>query len=213
MNVYEKFIHDRIEFKVPNIKESKKNIYIFMLTKILQEYEKLAPELFLEFKNLKKIVITKNKEDIPCPQALGCATPDAVYSLYYDYLPMESVTISMEMAHAAIFNYFNDMKVSNDIIHYAANADVEPYVKWITYKYRTKADFLLKRPAISIPIYIYNLPYLALNKSQLMLEIKNGTAPKGKNPYWTKGMPASIAAEFMEYLHHYHAHDDHPHAH
>lgn len=211
MNAYERFIRERITFNVPGITERKKNIYIFMLKELMHQYDKMNPKFMSEFEGLRKIIVTTNQKDIPCPNAVGCCTFSEVSSMYWDDINYDSIIMSMELAHFAVNKYFNDTKISNDLVHYAANVGTEPYVYWTKYRYLTKADWLMKRPAIYVPTFVYNMPYLMKEKDRIMREVINGSAPKGVNPYWSgasaRGMPQPIIDYIQHYQSHAHGHD------
>lgn len=212
MNAYERFIRERVVFNVPGMTERQKNVYIVMMRQLMMEYDRIKPGMFSEFTGLKKIIVTTNQKDIPCPNAVGCATWSSVSSMYWDNINFDSIIMSMELAHFAIGSYYNDMTISNDLIHYAANMNIEPYVTWIRYRYLTKTDWLLKRPATYIPIFVYNFPYLIKEKDRIMKEVINGTAPRGVNPYWAGSNGTPMPKALVEYLEHYQSHA-HPHDH
>lgn len=205
-----KAIKNITEFRGISMTQRKKDMHYFMLKQIISEYERIDASSFNQFKRLKKIIFAKDRKDTPCPEYVGCCTATECSALWFDNINYDSIVMSMELAHFAIWDIYADMKVSNDLIHYAANVGREPYVKWVKVKYRTLQDAILKKPGVEIPIFIYNLPYLIKEKARIMNEVISNKAPKGSNPYWSGSNGGTnmhgLPKELLEYINHYHSH-------
>lgn len=212
-------------FDVSNLSEKAKEDYIHMIYSIIQEYEKVDNDLFNQFNNLPDILITDNSDRIKTycgAPYLGCAYPQGgnrgICSLYFNFPTLESVVISMELAHWA-FSDIGTWRETNDVIHYAANVLDEPYIikgKSLRIWGYTLAEkiknALIRKPIKEIPLLLYNLPYLVKEKDRIMKEVRNGTAPKGTNPYWSTGtsIPSvRLPQKLLEYISHYESDHDH----
>ncbi len=212
------------KFNVPNMPQYRKDAYIFMLSKIIKNYESLDLETFNQFNFLKEILVTTNENEIPCPNAIGCSTGSQCSTMYFGEWRFESVVISMELAHHAVLQFYRPlpdrMRLSNDLVHYAANIGREPYVYWKPIRYVKPFNYhgmklseiksYIVTNSTMIPIFLYNIPYLIENKTRIMTEVVNGTAPKGINPFWSEGLDhIPSVRQIIEYMNHYHSDHDH----
>jgi hypothetical protein len=218
MNIWQRKVEELTVWKGFEPTSRTKEIYNKALAYIMQQCEKLDSELYNQFDGLQAIVWTKDRRDIPCENALGCAelgTKGSVYSIFFDDPNYDFFIMSMELVHRGMGEYYLEnkypepFKKANDIPHFAANIMQEPYASWRTKKFKLLSDILtLKRP-VKVPIFIYNTQYLLNHTDELVAKIKKGTAPTGANPYWSALPDSDAKSEIMDWLGHYRHEIDH----
>lgn len=195
-----------------------KDIYNKAMAYVMQLCEQMDSELFNQFNGLKNIIWTKDRRDIPCENALGCAelgTGGSVYSMFFDNPQYDFFIQPMELVHKGMGEYYVEhgyprpYDAANDIPHLAANAMAPPYAEWKTVGFKITSDWLLFRKATRVPIFMYNTKYLLEHTAELIAMIQAGTAPAGINGYWTTVPDSAAKKAVLEWLGHYHHGTEH----
>lgn|GEM_PF-4268171 len=217
MNIWQRKVEELTIWKGFEPSRRTKEIYNKAMAYVMQQCEKLDSELFNQFDGLKSIVWTKDRRDIPCENALGCAElgkTGSVYSVFFDNPQFDFFIMPMEFWHRGFGEYYAENSIAqpfvkaNDVIHYAANVMAEPYASWTTKKFRLLSDILTLRRPLEVPIFVYNTQYLKDHTDEIIADIKSGGAPSGVNQYWAAFPDSEGKSAIMDWLGHYH-HDHH----
>ena len=116
-------------------------------------------------------------------RALGLSYPNR----NLDYIPSQlnlfdmtvaSGVVSMELAHSIVARLFQNMTVSNDVVHYLYNVQMLKLV--------TNSNFAFKMWfGGAIKVVVPELAFGIKNKDRIMQMIADGKAPGGPNVYWS----------------------------
>jgi hypothetical protein len=129
---------------------------------------------YIAFNDTKLNSITFTAEDLTsCVDCLGVfinRQNTIEIKLENDHVPYNglyhkliSATISHEVGHHVIYEYFDDRKLANDLVHYA----------WNEGHLYSKDGFTF-----------VDVDYLIDNKEEIIKSIQNGTARESPNQYW-----------------------------
>jgi hypothetical protein len=219
-NIWQRKVEELVQWRCDPMPSPRiRKIYNLAIAFLMQQYEKLDSKLYNQFDGMDKIVWTTNIDDIPCENAIGCAElgkTGGIYSMYYGDPRYDIPIMSMEAAHRGIGEYYVEhgftypYQRANDDIHYGANVFAKPYCWVYQQGFKILEDWLKFRKATMVPMFFYDLPYIVTQTDRIRAEIKGGTAPRGRNPYWAAMPDSKAKTEVLAWLGHYHTHDDGP---
>jgi hypothetical protein len=177
--------HTFFEFQ---LEQRRKDLYYFLIRRLMHEWQRYSSNF--QFENLNKIIVLREPDsELQAAGAGGISGPDYVKVCYFDVPRYDSVTLSHELMHWLLGHFVlrGDLQAhrdSNNLVHYATNKGY-PYQFSRWHRRLRWQDFLSGRKAELVEVFYLDLGLLIGHRDRIKSEIIAGTAPRGKDKYWT----------------------------